>query len=217
MLVCFFWGGWGGLVDWLCFFWWARHLHHCPELLNMCTVWRVSLQNDISTQRNSSKPCVENEDCVGLDQNCFYFRVLLCTQISATPKKNKKKKSFPRWILQHFGIKPFTVRWLILMYSAVYYWDKPIQKSSYVGFALFFVLRIPFVSMILTCFPRSCPIFLFFRGPKHNKNLCLNLCRFANYADCFTLRFVFNVRLMILWYIYIFENKYIYTFNFNNL
>lgn len=67
----------------------------------------------------------------------------------------------------------------------------------------------------LMCF-FSCPIFLFFERTKTWQYLCLSMS-FANYADCFTLRFVFNVRLMILWYIYIFENKYIYTFNFNNL
>lgn len=55
-----------------------------------------------------------------------------------------------------------------------------------------------------------------FERTKTWQYLCLSMS-FANYADCFTLRFVFNVRLMILWYIYIFENKYIYTFNFNNL
>lgn len=58
--------------------------------------------------------------------------------------------------------------------------------------------------------------FLMFERTKTWQYLCLSMS-FANYADCFTLRFVFNVRLMILWYIYIFENKYIYTFNFNNL
>lgn len=58
--------------------------------------------------------------------------------------------------------------------------------------------------------------FLVFERTKTWQNLCLSVS-FANYADCFTLRFVFIVRLMILWYIYIFENKYIYNFDFNNL
>lgn len=123
---------------------------------------------------------------------------------------------FSKMDTQHFGIKPFTVIWLILLYSAVYYWDKPIQKSSYVGFALFFVLGIPFVSMVFTCFFIHVPSSYFSEDQNMTEPMLISMS-FANYADCFTLRFVFNVRLSILWYIYIFENKYIYTFDFNNL
>lgn len=121
--------------------------------------------------------------------------------------------------IEHPGIKPFTFRRLIWIFSAVfyyYYWD-----TNPFGRAVMWVLHYVFVlSMIFNVFILSCPFFVFFflfsKRTKTWQNLCLSMS-FANYADCFTLRFVFNVRLMILWYIYIFENKYIYTFNFNNL
>lgn len=79
--------------------------------------------------------------------------------------------------------------------STVYYWDKPIWKSSYVGFALFFCTSNDFVSMI---FKVLIPLshFLMFQRTKTWQNLCLFMS-FANYADFFTLRFVFHVNINV--------------------
>lgn len=121
--------------------------------------------------------------------------------------------------IQYFGIKLFTFSWLILINYTVYYWDKPISKSSYVGFALFLYLKIILlVWFFFLCFFSLVPFFVIFERTKTWQNLCLSMS-IANYADCFTLRFVFNVRLMILWLLYIWKRIYIYThtFNFNHI
>lgn len=64
------------------------------------------------------------------------------------------------------------------------------------------------------------PFYLVFERTKTRQKLCLSVSFASYYADCFTLRFVFNVRLSTLRYIYIFEDKciiLIYTFNFKTL
>lgn len=93
--------------------------------------------------------------------------------------------------IRHFRIKPFTFRWLIFK-STVYYWDKPIWKSSYVGFALFFVLKM--ILLVWFFFFKCwflCPIFLCFKGPKHDRTyayLCnLPIMLISSLSDLFSM------------------------------
>lgn len=93
---------------------------------------------------------------------------------------NYTKNVLSKMDIQHFGIKPFTFNRLILIYSTVYYWDKPISKSSYVGFALFFVLRLILLVWFLVCL-FFLSHFLIFERTKTRQNLCLSMS-FANYC-----------------------------------
>lgn len=87
----------------------------------------------------------------------------------------------------------------------VYYWGKPIVKSTYVGFALFLYLEL---FCLCDSFLFFCPDFylvpflsffwnVIFERTKIWRNLCLSLS-IANFADYFSLRFVFSVRLQML-------------------
>lgn len=69
------------------------------------------------------------------------------------------------------------------------------SERACVGFALFLYLS-QICWVFFTLFSLSPNIVILLKGPKCER-ICVSMLIF-NYADCFTLRFVFNVMLMIL-------------------
>lgn len=140
------------------------------------------------------------------------FRVLnpvfIHNELSIAPKRFDS-----RW-MRYFGIKPFIFSWLISIDYTVYYWDKPISESSYVGFALFLYLR-QFCWNNFLMFVFSWPIFVILERTKIWQNLYLSvicqLCWLLCSQICFT------VMLMMLWHLYIQKQIYIYTFHLIHL
>lgn len=85
----------------------------------------------------------------------------------------KDQNVLPKVDTQQLWMKPPTVRPLILTYSTLYYWDKPMWKSKMwvLHYILYFVKLYHFIIFIVCSWPLLliCSFFFFFEGPKHHK------------------------------------------------
>lgn len=103
--------------------------------------------------------------------------------------------------------------WLLLIGYTVNYWDEPISERL-CGFCTIFVIE-AILFFFFTVYFLSPSFVILLKGPKCDR-IYAYLCSFPIMLIA-SLRFVFNVILMMLQYLYIWKQTSIYSFNSNQL